>query len=277
MREGRSDRNLPVAIASGVVIGIIALVFFDLGTVTAMIVSTAIATLASVEAFAAFRKGGYHPATLLGIVGVFSVMVATYNKGQAAVPLLLVLVVAFTLLWHLIGVDQAAEPVRSTAATVFVFAWVGVFGSYAALLLNPNLFPNRHGIAFLLGAVITAVAYDVAALATGAWIGSHPLSKASPNKTWEGLIGGTIAAILAAVIIVHFIHPWTVPKAAALGLVVAVVSPLGDLSESLIKRHLGLKDMGRILPGHGGLLDRIDGLLFVLPATYYLVKAVHLG
>src|SRR6185437_4385019 len=98
-----------------------------------------------------------------------------------------------------------------------------------------------------------------------------------PNKTWEGLFGGAVAAVLAAVVIVHFIHPWTVGKAAVLGLVVAVVMPIGDLSESMIKRHLGVKDMGRILPGHGGLLDRIDGLLFVLPTTYYLVRAFHMG
>ncbi|HVX20349.1 MAG TPA: phosphatidate cytidylyltransferase [Acidimicrobiales bacterium] len=276
-RETQSGRNLPLAIASGVVIGVIALVFFDLGTVTSAIIATVVVTLAAVEAFAGFRKAGYHPATLLGLVAVVSLMVATYNKGEAALPLVLVLLVVFVMLWHLAGVERSVEPVRSIASTLLVFCWVGVFGSFATLLLDPTVFPNRHGIAFLLGAVITAVAYDVAALAVGAWIGSHPLSKFSPNKTWEGLIGGTVAAILAAVVIVHFIHPWTVGKAAVLGLVVAVVSPIGDLSESLIKRHLGVKDMGRILPGHGGLLDRIDGILFVLPATYYLVKAFHLA
>jgi phosphatidate cytidylyltransferase len=83
--------------------------------------------------------------------------------------------------------------------------------------------------------------------------------------------------VLAGVVIVHFIHPWTPGSAAVLGLVVAVVAPLGDLFESVVKRYLGLKDIGRILPGHGGILDRVDGLLFVLPATYYLVKAFHLG
>jgi phosphatidate cytidylyltransferase len=99
----------------------------------------------------------------------------------------------------------------------------------------------------------------------------------SPNKSWEGFLGGALASILVAVIVVHFIHPWTVSKALVLGIVVAVVAPLGDLSQSMIKRHLGVKDMGRLMPGHGGILDRVDGLLFVLPATYFVVKAFHLG
>jgi CDP-diglyceride synthetase len=276
-RETRSGRDLPVAIVSGLVLGVVALIFFKLGTVTSMIVVTATVTLAAVEAFAAFRRAGYHPATLLGLVATVSLLVATYNKGQEALPLVLVLVFVFTMLWHLARVDRNAEPVRSTASTLLVFTWVAVFGSYAALLLDPTLFPDRHGIAFLLGALITGVAYDVGALATGAWIGRHPLGAVSPNKTWEGLVGGAVAAVLAGAIVVHLIHPWTLASAVVLGLVVAVVSPIGDLSESLVKRNLGLKDMGRILPGHGGLLDRFDGLLFVLPATYYLVKAFNLG
>ena len=78
-------------------------------------------------------------------------------------------------------------------------------------------------------------------------------------------------------VVVHFIHPWTISKAALYGVVVAIVAPLGDLSQSMVKRHLGIKDMGRLLPGHGGVLDRFDGLLFVLPATYFVVKALHLG
>lgn len=276
-RQSRSGRNVPLAIASGVIIGLATLIVFALGNVASLIWVTILLAVAAAEGFAAFRRAGYRPATLLGLVAVVALMVATYNKGAQAVPLVLVLLLAFSLLWYMAGVERA-EPVRNSAVTLLVFIWVGVFGSYAALLLNPSLFPDRHGIAFLVGAIITSVAYDVGALAVGAWIGRRPLAPGvSPHKTWEGLIGGSVAAIVVAVVVVHAISPWTVGKALALGVVVAVVAPLGDLCESLIKRGLGLKDMGRALPGHGGLLDRFDGLLFVLPATYYLVKAVHLG
>ena len=164
------------------------------------------------------------------------------------------------------------------SATVLGFAWVGLLGLFAGLLLAPSQFPDRHGVAFLFGAVVATVAADVGALAIGGWKGRHPLAPTiSPHKTWEGLIGGTVLAILASAAITGHVHPWTPAKAAILGLVVAVVSPVGDLCESLIKRDLKLKDMGSLLPGHGGVLDRVDGLLFVLPATYYLVRVLHLG
>ena len=125
---------------------------------------------------------------------------------------------------------------------------------------------------------MVTVACDVASLLVGSAWGRHPMAPlVSPNKTWEGFLGGALAAIVVAVVVVHFIHPWTIGKALVLGVVVAVVAPLGDLSQSMIKRQLGVKDMGRLMPGHGGLLDRVDGLLFVLPATYFVVKAMHLG
>jgi phosphatidate cytidylyltransferase len=230
------------------------------------------------EAFAAFRKAQYHPATLLGLVGTLSLMIATYDKGVAALPLVLVILVAATFIWFLARVEPDADPVAGLASTVFVFAWVGGLGSFSALLLSPSVFPHRHGVAFLLAAILTTVAADVAALLVGSAIGRHPLAPAvSPNKSWEGFLGGAVASVLMAVVVVHFIHPWTISKALVLGLVVAVVAPLGDLSQSMIKRHLGVKDMSQLLPGHGGILDRFDGLIFVLPATYFVVKALHLG
>jgi phosphatidate cytidylyltransferase len=269
---------MPVAIGSGVLLGIVALLCFASGTVATMVIVSLVVLLATAEAYAAFRRAQYHPATLLGLIAVLLLLVETYNKGTAALPLVLVLLVAGSFVWYLARVEPAAEPVSGLASTVFVFVWVGAFGSFAALLLNPTLFPNRHGIAFILAAVIVTAADDVASLLIGSALGRHPLAPSiSPNKSWEGLIGGAVAAILVSVVVVHFIHPWTIGKAFVFGVVVAIVAPLGDLSQSMIKRHLGLKDMGRLLPGHGGILDRVDGLLFVIPATYFVVKALHLG
>jgi CDP-diglyceride synthetase len=275
---GTSGRDMRVAIGSGLLIGIVGLLCFALGTVATLVIATVIVLLATAEGYAAFRRAQYHPATLLGLVAVLSLMIETYNKGVAALPLVLVLLVAGSFVWYLARVEPAADPAAGMLSTVFIFVWVGAFGSFAALLLDPNLFPDRHGIAFILAAVIVTVTDDVASLLVGSAMGRHQLAPSiSPNKSWEGLIGGALAAILVSVVVVHFIHPWTVSKALLYGVVVAVVAPLGDLSQSMIKRHLGLKDMGRLLPGHGGVLDRFDGLLFVLPATYFVVKALHLG
>jgi phosphatidate cytidylyltransferase len=275
---GTSGRNMRVAIGSAVVVGIVALLCFKAGNLASLIFVTVVVMLAAAEGFAAFRKGLYHPATLLGLVGTLSLMIETYNKGEVALPLVLVMLVAATFLWFLFRVEPSADPVAGVASTLFVFVWIGGFGSFAALLLNPTLFPHRHGVAYLLAAVLTTVAADVAALLVGSAVGRHPMAPSiSPNKSWEGFFGGAVASVLMAVVVVHFIHPWTISKALVLGLVVAVVSPLGDLSQSMIKRHLGVKDMGRLMPGHGGILDRFDGLLFVLPATFFIVKALHLG
>jgi phosphatidate cytidylyltransferase len=266
-----------LAALTGVILIALVLIALGLGTVFAMLLVTVLITIAAAEGYAAVRRGGYHPATLLGLAATVSLMVATYNKGFSALPLVVVLLTAFSVLWYVVGVEHA-DAVRGTASTLLVFCWVAVFGSYAALLLSPRQFVKPHGLHFLLAAIIVSAAYDIGALFVGRWIGSHSMAPSlSPGKTWEGAVGGALAAVVVAVIVVHFISPFTVSKAFLLGVVVAVVAPLGDLFESAFKRNLGLKDMSRILPGHGGLLDRVDGLLFILPATYYLVKAVHLG
>lgn len=275
--QGRTGRDLPVAVITGVLIAVLVLVTFNIGTFLAMILVIAVVTLAAAEVFAAFRRNGEHPATLLGLVATIALLIATYNKGTQAVGLVTVLLFVFTVIWYMAGVEKT-DALRGLASTMLVFVWIGVFGSYAALLLNPNLFPSRHGLAFLLGAILVSVIYDVAALFVGSAVGKRPMApNVSPNKTWEGLAGGTAAALLMGVIVVPMIHPWTLSSAFTLGIVVSIVSPLGDLAESLMKRTLGVKDMGRLLPGHGGLLDRVDGLLFVLPATFYLVEAFHLS
>jgi CDP-diglyceride synthetase len=270
-------RNVPLSIATGLGFAAVAIACFELGSVATVALSTVVVVLAAAEAYAAFRRSGSHPATLLGLVATAAAMVAAYAKGVAALPLVLVLLIVTSMVWYLVGAERGS-PVAGISATVLGFAWVGLLGSFAGLLLAPSQYPERHGVAFLFGAVVATVGADVGALVIGGWRGRHPLApRVSPHKTWEGLIGGTVFAVLASAAITGQVHPWTPGKAAVLGLVVAVVAPVGDLCESLLKRDLGLKDMGSLLPGHGGVLDRVDALLFVLPATYYLVRVLHLG
>ena len=271
---GASDRNLPVAVGTGVALAAVALALFSLGEGYAMILVTAVITVAAVELFTALRGIGYSPATLLGIVATAAMVLSAYWRGEAAYPLVLFLLVVFGLLWYLLT-GPHEHITTNLGVTVLAVAWVGVLGAFAGLMLGVE----EHGTGLLLGAILTTVAYDVGGLFIGGSTGRAPLAPTvSPNKTVEGLFGGMAAAIVVGLIIgLVELDPWvSAGDGLMLGLVVAVVAPLGDLSESLIKRDLGIKDMGTVLPGHGGLLDRFDAMLFTLPAVYYLARLLDL-
>ncbi len=273
----RVKKSVPLAVATGVAFGVVALVLFKLGPATSLVLALVLVSAAVAEAYAVLRRAGYRPATLLGIVATVAVMIAAYLEGEKAIPLVLALVVIFSMLWYLWGVVRARATIN-VAVTLIAFMWVGLLGSFAGLLLDPSVFPNRHGVAYLVGAALATVGYDIGGFVFGSLLGRHPMAPSvSPGKTWEGLVGGMVTAFFVAAVLVSQIHPWTFGHAAALGLVVAVAAPLGDLCESMVKRDIGVKDMGHVLPGHGGVLDRVDALLFVVPATYYLVQLLKLN
>ncbi|MDA8265835.1 MAG: phosphatidate cytidylyltransferase [Actinomycetota bacterium] len=273
---GRPSRRNPViATVTGLAFGFGVLGIFLAGPPAVLALVTVVLVAAAAECYQALRHARYRPAVLVGLLGVAAAAITAYLKGPDGVMIVGAAVVVVTLCWYLFGVTRRS-PSANFAVTVMVFFWIGALGSFATLLVDPRRFPFRHGLAYFLGAIIATVAYDVGGYAFGSWIGKRPLSPSvSPNKTVEGLLGGCFAAIALSVAVVGHIHPWTVPHALELGIVVAILAPLGDLAESMIKRDLGVKDMGTLLPAHGGILDRIDGLLFVLPATYCLVLLFH--
>ena len=270
-------RDMQAAVGFGVGLAVVALILFKLGPAWTMILAVAVVTMAAAELYDVLHRAGYQPATLVGLAGTVAIMITAYHKGEAALPLVTVLVLAATFAWYLIRVVNA-RPTVNVAATTMAFLWTGVLGSYAALLLGIGKH-DHIGVAFLLGAVLATVANDVGAYFFGSRLGSKPFApEISPNKTVEGLIGGTISSIVVCLLILKFIpgvFPWDGGKALWLAIVVSIAAPLGDLAESMIKRDLGLKDMGSLLPGHGGVLDRFDAMLFVLPATYYLVRVLY--
>jgi phosphatidate cytidylyltransferase len=272
--EPEGGRNVPVAVATALGLGALVLLAAAAGPSTLLVVAGAAVFLAVAELYNGLRLAGYHPATALGLVATLALFGAAYRSGESAYPLVLSMFVVFGFLWYLIGVIRA-RPVPNLAVTLLAFAWVGLLGSFAALMLK---FPDRHGVVFLLLAIIATVANDVAAFFVGSRFGRSPMAPAiSPNKTWEGFLGASIAtiAVTVAVVAIFGMDPWTVRRALLLALVVIVFAPLGDLCESLVKRDLNLKDAGSILPGHGGVLDRLDALLFVVPAAYFLVRLLE--
>ncbi len=268
-------RDLPTATVVGVGM-LVALCFaYFLGAAVLMLLATVIITAAALEMYNLIQHRGFRPATLLGVCATVAVMLSSYWRGEVSVPLILALVFVTSMLWYMVGVVDA-RPVVNVGLTVMTFVWIGVFGSYASLLLRVP-----HGKQLLFLPILVTVAADVGAYFAGSSIGSRPLAAAiSPGKTWEGVIGGGVAAIVISFILsrLPFLsHVWSGKNALLLGLVIAVVGPIGDLCESMVKRDLDLKDSGSLLPGHGGLLDRFDALLFVLPATYYLALYLKLG
>jgi len=275
--EKASSRNPVVATLTGLALAAILLLSFKSGPPAVLALVAVAVTVAAAELFNSLRLGGHRPATLLGLLGVPAVIVAAYFRGPSAILLGFVIFVVVSMIWYLAGFTRRS-PLVNLSVTVLAFAWTGVLGAFAGLLVDPRIFPNRHGIAFMLGAVIAAVGYDIGGYAIGSLFGRHRLAPSvSPNKTWEGLIGGCAIAIAASAAVTSRIHPWHLSTAVWLGLIVAVVAPCGDLVESMIKRDLRVKDMGTLLPGHGGVFDRIDAVLFVLPAAYYFVRLAHIG
>lgn len=268
-----AQADLMTRVVTGVGLVVLALICFKLGRGATTFLSTVIVGLAALELFSAFQRRGFRPATIIAVLGAIAIVPIAYKRGEFAFPFTLALVAVFSLLWYLFEVVRA-RPIVNVAVTVMGFVYVGALGGFAGLLLS---FPD--GVGLILGVVICVVAYDVVGYVVGSQFGKTRLAPAvSPNKTVEGLIGGMAASIVVAILVANRIAPWNdLGNAFALGLTVAVMAPLGDLCESMLKRDLGIKDFGTILPGHGGVLDRFDAILFCLPAVYYLARALTIG
>ncbi len=278
--SGGGDRNLPMAIAVGLVLLGVGLLCFKYGLWPTMILATVVVTLASFEYFTAVREVGYNPATLVGLLGVATLVIGTSLAGLAAYPVVLGLTVIIGLVWYLL-VAPGEGSVHNLGITLLGVMWVGLLGSFAGLFLglgdvmqDQGGLDSNPGIGVLIAAVIASVSYDVGAYFIGRFFGRTPLSEASPNKTQVVFFGGIVVSFLLTLIIIGFVGiapiGGNILRVVFFALLCAAAAPVGDLCESFVKRDLGIKDMGSVLPGHGGVLDRFDSLLFVLPTAYFV-------
>ncbi len=224
--------------------------------------------LASHEVVRRLREAGYViPVIPLLIGGQVTVWLTWWFRAVGALAGFGGMVV-ICMIWRLFmresrrddtadGAPAPSNYLRDVSATVFLAAWVPLFASFAALLVYGH---NGAGRVFCM--MIAVVASDTGGYAVGALLGKHPMVPTiSPNKSWEGFAGSMVCGITATILTTIFLvgKQWWV--GALLGILFVLTTTLGDLVESQVKRDLGIKDMGRLLPGHGGLMDRLDGIL----------------
>ena len=270
-----AGRNLPAALASGFLLVVVGLILLALSATAFAVLVGAIVLLAQAELYGTFKRKGFQPATALGLVTGAFVLASAYVKGEAGMAFMLVLGTMLSFLWYMVAAPKArAGAVGNIGVTLLGLLYVPFLASFVLLILAQR----TSGRGLTLAILGLTFLYDVAAYGFGSLWGSRPLAPTiSPRKSWEGLLGATVVTFGVAIAALPSIQPLTLGRSVIIALVISVFAPLGDLAESLLKRELGVKDMGSILPGHGGALDRIDSALFVVPAVWYLMRLLFVG
>ena len=271
---GRAGRNLPVAIGVGVGLGaVIVLSLLFANAIFVGVVALGLA-VAAVELHQNFAHRGVRSAIIPIVIGTVMIVVGSYvagvtkNAGISNIAILLAslaLTVVACLIWRM---PQGSEGyLTDVTASLFIIAYVPLLGSFVALMLAAD-----HGAAQVVTYVLVVVAGDIGGYAAGVLFGKHPMApKISPKKSWEGFAGslilGTAAGVVMSVLGLRT-HFWV---GLVLGPSLVVIGVIGDLVESLIKRDLKIKDMSSFLPGHGGVMDRIDSLLLTAPVAWLIM------
>ncbi len=257
-------RNLPVAIAVGVVLATVFLVSLFWRVEAFTLVILVLVCIASVEVTRVLGSVGVRVLLVPLLLGVVTSVVGGLVLGAAGQALGMSLLLVAAFLWLL--ADGARREVTSTLGlTAFFGLWIGLFGSYA-----PRLADRADGAVVVLAVVGAVILTDIGGYAFGVPFGRHKVAPSvSPGKSWEGLVGGLVLATVLAVLVLPRLGAFTVASAAVVALTSGGAGFVGDLVQSMVKRDLGVKDLGDVLPGHGGVLDRVDGILFALPVGFY--------
>jgi phosphatidate cytidylyltransferase len=264
---GRAGRNLPIAILVGLTLGALVLVpLYSPYRWTFVIVIGAAMAVGTYEVVTALRGLGAQPPLAPLLAGGVAMVVLAYQQGSESLFVALVLTVLACIVWRL--ADPAEGYLRDTAAATFTAVYVPFLISFAALLTVPS-----DGSKRVTAFIATVVCSDVGGYAAGVLFGKHLMAPSvSPKKSWEGFVGSVIACAAAGGIFFVKLFDASPVLGVVYGLAVVGTATLGDLGESMVKRDIGVKDMGNLLPGHGGLMDRLDSLLPTAPVAFLLLS-----
>ncbi|WRS30041.1 phosphatidate cytidylyltransferase [Actinomycetaceae bacterium MB13-C1-2] len=263
--SGRAGRNLPAAVASAVVLIVVVAAALFLARPVFLVIVGILVWLASWEIAGALARRDMTVMLVPVYLGGAAMLVAgAYGSVgwlMISLYLTLIMIVINRMLWS----SLSTRPVLDVLASVFTAVYVPFLGSFVALISAYTQSPWP-----LVFFIVVVVCNDLGGWMAGVLYGKHPMApKLSPKKSWEGF-AGSVALCLVAGVIGTFVMdiPWW--WAVVMAVVGSVIGTLGDLTESLIKRDVGLKDMSGILPGHGGIMDRVDSILFAAPAFFLI-------
>ncbi len=272
--HGRAGRDLKAAIGSAVVLlAAIGLSLFFWKPAFMFIVAAAVCVAIWELHKGLLAKAIDLPEQPLMLGGVVMVVVA-YFWGAPALVTATAVTALVTMLWLLRrGIDGY---VQNATASVFTLFYVPFLGSFVALMLaeggRTGAGLDDDGVAGIITFILVTIASDTGGYVAGVLFGKHPMAPViSPKKSWEGFAGSVVFTIAAGVILVVYLLDGDWWVGVALGVIAAVMATLGDLCESVIKRDLGIKDMSQVIPGHGGLMDRLDSLLATIAPIWLLL------
>jgi phosphatidate cytidylyltransferase len=277
-RGGGVERDVPAAFMTGIVLAALALGTLAIGKVWFAVLATAVVLFAQGEFFGVLVRRGRQPATAVGLVTGGLMMAGAYERGESGLLAMFALGLLAAFIWFMtVPAAHRKGVVGDLGLTLLNVAWIPLLGGYLVALLS-----HADGQALVIAVVGLTLLYDTTAFLAGSIMGGAFVRvgfapSISPRKSWEGAIAGTVVTVVVSTSVVSaLVDSFKDDQGAAalLGLVIALAATFGDLGESLLKRDLGIKDMGSVLPGHGGVLDRIDSLLFVAPASFLLLRMI---
>jgi phosphatidate cytidylyltransferase len=265
LKPSRAGRNLRAAIVVGLLMGGLALVTLFTIKVIFLIYMAAVVALGLWELTRVLAVRGVRlPLIPVAAGGAVMLGLAYYSGERPLVAALAVTVIA-VLAWRMAG--GSAGYLRDVTAGMFTLVYLPLMASFVALMLAAP-----DGSRRVLAWIVVTVCSDIGGYLVGSLLGRHPMAAViSPHKTWEGFAGSALACVVAGVLLLLFLLHGTWWQGVVLGVAAVGAATLGDLSESMIKRDLQIKDMGTLLPGHGGVLDRIDSLLITAPLVWLLL------
>ncbi|WP_299034009.1 phosphatidate cytidylyltransferase [uncultured Pseudokineococcus sp.] len=264
-RRRSAGRDLPAAIAVGMGLGLVTLASLLLLKDVFVVLVVAAVVVGSAELSAALAQRHLAVPRTPVVVGGVLLVVAAHVLGPAAAVVVHGLTCVAVVVWRVAeGRDGA---VRDVAAGLLVLSWLPLLATFAVLMLG-----EADGAQRVIVFVAAVISSDIGGYAAGVMLGRHPLAPSvSPKKSWEGLAGSVLLSLVvgAALVVLLLDGPWW--AGVLLGALVGLTATFGDLAESMLKRDLGIKDMGSTLPGHGGLMDRLDSLLVTAPVAWLVL------